>query len=100
MRAVLRYVPSAIRVGNGPVGVAFCTDEDKAGPPELSSTPPHLRHCHVGCVSTTVNFEPWSGASPVWTATSRNYTPGLFERAPDDVIVVIDALGDNRVLQR
>lgn len=94
------YVPYGIRVGNGPVGVAFCTDEDKPGAPDLSSTPPHLRHCHVGYVSTTVNFETWSGASPVWTASSRNYTPGLYERAPNDVIAVIDALGDNRVLHR
>jgi hypothetical protein len=94
------YVPYAIRVGNGPVGVAFCTDEDKAGAPDLSSAPVDQRNCHVGYVSTTINFETWSGASPVWTATSRNYTPGLFERAPNDVIAVIDALGDNRVLQR
>ncbi|MFY0576859.1 hypothetical protein ACN28S_23285 [Cystobacter fuscus] len=51
-------------------------------------------------MSTTTNFETWSGPSAVWTATSRNYTPGLFERAPNDVIVVIDALGGNRVLRR
>lgn len=94
------YVPSAIRVGNGPVGVAFCTDEDKVGPPDASSTAPHLRNCHVGYVNTTTNFETWSAPSAVWTATSRNYTPGLFERASNDVIVLIDALGDNRVLQR
>lgn len=93
------YVPYAIRVGNGPVGVAFCTDEDKAGPPDLSSAPVDQRNCHVGYVSTTINFESWSAPSPVWTATSRNYTPGLYERALNDVIVVIDALGGNRVLQ-
>ncbi len=94
------YVPSAIRVGNGPVGVAFCTDEDKAGPPDSASAPVPQRNCHVGYVSTTVNFETWSAPSAVWTATSRNYTPGLFERASNDVIVLIDALGDNRVLRR
>jgi hypothetical protein len=94
------YVPSAIRVGNGPVGVAFCTDEDKVGAPDASSTPPDQRNCHVGYVNTTVNFETWSAPTAVWTATSRNYTPGLFERAFNDVIVLIDALGDNRVLQR
>ncbi|NTX17181.1 phage capsid protein [Myxococcus sp. CA051A] len=93
------YVPYAIRVGNGPVGVAFCTDEDKVGAPDLSSAPVDQRNCHVGYVSTTVNFETWSAPSPVWTATSRNYTPGLYERAPNDVIAVIDALGGNRVLQ-
>jgi hypothetical protein len=94
------YVPSAIRVGNGPVGVAFCTDEDKAGPPDASSAPVDQRNCHVGYISTTTSFETWSGASPVWTATSRNYTPGLFERALNDVIVVIDGLGSSRVLKR
>ncbi|PTL84880.1 phage capsid protein [Vitiosangium sp. GDMCC 1.1324] len=94
------YVPFAIRVGNGPVGVAFCTDEDKAGAPDSSSAPVDQRNCHVGYVSTTTNFETWSGTSPVWTATSRNYTPGLFERAPNDVIAVIDALGTSRVLLR
>jgi hypothetical protein len=94
------YVPFAIRVGNGPVGVAFCTDEDKGGTPDLASTPPDQRSCHVGYVSTTSSFETWSSPSPVWTATSRNYTPGLFERAPNDVIAVIDGLGTNRVLVR
>ncbi|ATB28109.1 hypothetical protein MEBOL_001554 [Melittangium boletus DSM 14713] len=29
-----------------------------------------------------------------------HYTPGLFERAPNDEIAVIDALGTNRVLLR
>ncbi|RKG92193.1 exo-alpha-sialidase [Corallococcus terminator] len=94
------YVPYAIRVGGGPVGVAFCTDEDKAGPPDLSSAPVDQRNCHVGFVTTTANFETWSAPSPVWTGTSRNYTPGLFERAPNDVIAVIDGLGTNRVLLR
>ncbi|MFP2923856.1 phage capsid protein [Pyxidicoccus sp. 3LG] len=94
------YVPYATRVGNGPVGVAFCTDEDKAGPPDFSNMPVDQRNCHVGYVSTTLNFETWSTPSAVWTGTSRNYTPGLYERAPNDLIVVIDALGGNRVLQR
>ena len=94
------YVPSAIRVGNGPVGVAFCTDEDKAGAPDAASAPVDQRNCHVGYVSTTTNFETWSAPSAVWTGTSRNYTPGLYERALNDVIVLIDGLGTNRVLQR
>ncbi|WP_253908862.1 phage capsid protein [Corallococcus exiguus] len=94
------YVPYAIRVGNGPVGVAFCTDEDKAGPPDLSSAPVDQRSCHVGFVLTTTNFETWSAPSPLWTGTSRNYTPGLFERAPNDVIAIIDGLGTQRVLVR
>ena len=94
------YVPFALRVGNGPVGVAFCTDENKGTTPDLASTPPDQRWCHVGYVSTTTSFESWSSPSPIWTATSRNYTPGLFERASNDVIAVIDALGTNRVLVR
>lgn len=94
------YVPYAIRVGGGPVGVAFCTDEDKAGAPDLSSAPVDQRDRHVGFVTTTTDFETWSAPSPVWTGTSRNYTPGLFERAPNDVIAIIDGLGTHRVLQR
>ena len=64
------YVPSAIRVNNGPVGVEFCTDEDKAGPPDASSAPVAQRNCHVGYVSTTTNFETWSGASRSRSAVS------------------------------
>jgi hypothetical protein len=74
------YAPYAIRVGNGPVGVAFCTD--------------------VGYVSTTTSFETWSGASAIWTGSIRNYTPGLFERSLNDVIVTIDAFAGNQRVMR
>ncbi|HYO56376.1 phage capsid protein [Archangium sp.] len=95
------YAPYAIRVGNGPVGVAFCTDEDKTTAPDLSSTPPDQRQCHVGYVSTTTNFETWSGTSAIWTGSTQNYTPGLFERSLNDVIVTIDAFfGNQRVMRR
>ncbi|EYF05466.1 hypothetical protein [Chondromyces apiculatus] len=95
------YAPYAIRVGNGPVGVAFCTDEDKAGAPDAASTPPDLRSCHVGYVQTTTNFETWSGTSAIWTGSDKNYTPGLFERSPNDVIVAVDAFyGNQRILRR
>ncbi|WP_394843539.1 phage capsid protein [Pendulispora brunnea] len=95
------YAPHAIRVGNGPVGVAFCTDEDKGSAPDASSTPPDQRNCHIGYVSTTTNFETWSAPSAIWTQTSANYTPGLFERGSNDVIVTIDAFaGNQRVLRR
>ncbi|WPB82002.1 phage capsid protein [Archangium violaceum] len=95
------YAPYAIRVGNGPVGVAFCTDENKGTTPDLASTPPEQRQCHVGYVSTTTNFETWSGASAIWTGSIRNYTPGLFERSLNDVIVTIDAFaGNQRVMRR
>ncbi|WP_239470716.1 phage capsid protein [Archangium violaceum] len=95
------YAPYAIRVGNGPVGVAFCTDEDKTTAPDLASTPPEQRQCHVGYVSTTTNFETWSGTSAIWTGSTQNYTPGLFERSANDVIVTIDAFfGNQRVMHR
>lgn len=92
------YVPYAIRVGGGPVGVAFCTDEDKGGAPDFSSDPVDRRQCHVKYISTTNTFENWSGSSPIWTGSDRNYTPGLFERASNDVIVTIDQLGGIRVM--
>ncbi|QRK06730.1 phage capsid protein [Archangium violaceum] len=95
------YAPYAIRVGNGPVGVAFCTDEDKTTAPDLSSTSPAQRQCHVGYVSTTTNFETWSGTSAIWTGSTQNYTPGLFERSSNNVIVTIDAFsGNQRVMRR
>jgi hypothetical protein len=94
------YAPYAIRVGNGPVGVAFCTDENKGTTPDLASTPPDQRQCHVGYVSTTTSFETWSGASAIWTGSIRNYTPGLFERSSNDVIVTIDAFAGNQRVMR
>jgi hypothetical protein len=95
------YAPHAVRVGNGPVGVAFCTDERDGGTPDAASTPPHLRRCRVAYVQTTSTFETWSGPSAVWTATSKNYTPGLFERASNKLLVTIDAFaGRQRILGR
>ena len=61
----------------------------------------YLRRCQVGYVQTTTSFESWSAPSPVWTTTSSNYTPGLFERAPNKLIVTIDAFGGKqRILSR
>lgn len=94
------YVPYAIRVGGGPVGAAFCTDEDKAGPPDYSSDPVDQRQCHVKYISTTTDFETWSGTSTVWTQTTNNYTPGLFERSLDDLISAIDTFDGSRVVER
>lgn len=95
------YVPYAKRVGKGPVGVAFCTDEDFVGPPDPASASVGDRRCHVKYVQTTKDFESWSAASPVWTGASRNYTPGLFERVPNDLIVTIDQLGGGiRIMSR
>lgn len=95
------YVPYARRVGGGPVGVAFCTDEDFAGRPDAANASVTDRHCHVKYVQTTTNFESWSAPSPIWTNSDRNYTPGLFERAPNDLIVTVDQFGAGmRILHR
>lgn len=96
------YVPYGARVGGGPVGVAFCTDEETDGlPPDPANAPVEQRRCRVGYVQTTTDFESWSAPTSVWTETTRNYTPGLFELAPNQLIVTIDAFeGRQRILAR
>lgn len=87
------YVPYALRINNGPVGVAFCTDENFAGPPDASSSVVGKRRCHVKYVQTTSNFETWSASNTIFEGTGKNYTPGLFERNPNDLIMTVDPLG-------
>ncbi len=95
------YVPFALQVGDGPVVVAFCTDENNTGVPDSPSADVRTRHCNVKYVQTTVDFETWSESSPIWTGSDRNYTPGLFERSTNDVIVTIDQLGSGmRIMNR
>ncbi|RYZ73957.1 MAG: exo-alpha-sialidase [Proteobacteria bacterium] len=95
------YVPFALQIGDGPVVVAFCTDENNSGAPDSPSADVRTRHCNVKYVQTTTDFETWSEPSPIWTGSDRNYTPGLFERSANDVIVTIDQLGSGmRIMNR
>lgn len=93
------YCPQAIRVGNGPVWVTFCTDENFPGPPDPSNMNVLQRRSHIKYVQTLQTFESWSGTTNIWTQSSQNYAPGLYERASNDVIVVIDQFfGNQRVM--
>lgn len=91
------YNPYAIRVGNGPVRVAFCTDEAKPGAPDATNAPVNQRFAHVRYVQTTNDFESWGTPQDIWTADALNYNPGLFEVAPNHVLCTIDNL-DGSVL--
>ena len=61
------YCPMAIRVGNGPVGVVFCTDEDFGGTPDASSEVVSKRRTHIKYIKTLNNFETWGDLTPIWT---------------------------------
>jgi hypothetical protein len=94
------YCPYAIRIGGGPVGVVFCTDEDFAGPPDYSNQAVETRRAHVKYIQTTDAFEHWGATTTVWSAGSNAYTPGLFERASNNALVTIDNFaGVQTVLQ-
>eukprot|EP00456_Euglypha_rotunda_P024699 TRINITY_DN20144_c0_g1_i5.p1 TRINITY_DN20144_c0_g1~~TRINITY_DN20144_c0_g1_i5.p1 ORF type:complete len:192 (-),score=19.38 TRINITY_DN20144_c0_g1_i5:149-724(-) len=89
------YDPWGIRVGNGPVWVSFCTDEDFPPPPDASSTPIGQRRCHIKYIATTTDFEHWSSPTTIWSGSTNSYSPGLFERNLNDVIATIDELNGN-----
>lgn len=88
------YCPWAIRVGLGPVWVAFLTDEDFASPPDAANRNVAERRSSVKYIQTTSSFQAWSGASVVSSRSSVNYKPGLFERKFNDVICTVDTLNN------
>ena len=90
------YCPMAIRVGNGPVGVVFCTDEDFKGTPDASSEAVTKRRTHIKYIRTLENFESWGEVIPVWTDGSSAYAPGMIETAPNEVLVSIDHFSGNQ----
>ena len=53
------YCPIGIRIGGGPVGVVFCTDEDFGGIPDESSADVGQRRSHIKFIRTLDNFETW-----------------------------------------
>ena len=93
------YSPMGIRIGGGPVGVVFCTDEDFGGTPDESSEDPTKRRCHVKFIRTLDNFETWGDLKPFWTGGNQAYVPGMFEASFNEVMVTIDHFyGNQRVL--
>lgn len=94
------YCPVGIRVGGGPVGVVFCTDEDFSGPPDSSSAAPDTRRAHIKYLQTTTNFETWGGVSTIWQGGSSAYSPGMVEKGLNDILVTIDHFsGNQRIYQ-
>ncbi|MGD9632007.1 MAG: hypothetical protein AB7G28_19585 [Pirellulales bacterium] len=109
------YAPYALRVGNGPVMVAFSTDEflDEVGAPaDVASTPPNLRHSEIKFMKTTSTFESWSTPKTMWgmdhpeftgSANSGdifNYQIGLIELAPNDVLATLDMFNGRQIVLR
>ena len=84
------YCPMAIRVGGGPVGVVFCTDEDFGGTPDASNAVVTERRTHIKYVRTLENFETWGGKETVWSDGNQAYAPGMIETASNEILISID----------
>ena len=84
------YCPMAIRVGGGPVGVIFCTDEDFGGTPDASNAAVTERRTHIKYVRTLENFETWGGKETVWSDGNQAYAPGMIETASNEILISID----------
>lgn len=93
------YAPMGIRIGGGPVGVVFCTDEDFGGTPDKSSEDVTRRRTHIKFIRTLSTFESWGDLKSFWVDGSQAYVPGMFEMTWNEVMVTIDHFnGHQRVL--
>jgi len=87
------YCPMGIRIGNGPVGVVFCTDEDSAELPDDSSANVVNRKCHVKFIRTLDTFEKWGDLKTFWRSGNKAYVPGMIETKFNQVLISIDHFG-------
>ena len=92
------YAPMGIRIGGGPVGVVFCTDEDFGGKPDESDLDPTKRRTHIKFIRTMENFETWGDLKIFWENGDRAYVPGMKEISFNEVMVTIDHFGNQRIL--
>lgn len=93
------YCPMGIRIGGGPVGVVFCTDEDFGGTPDASDLDVLSRRCHVKFIRTLDNFETWGDLETFWSEGKQAYVPGMLEESWNNVLVSIDHFyGNERFL--
>ncbi len=93
------YCPMGIRIGGGPVGVVFCTDEDFGGTPDASDSDVTLRRTHIKFIRTLDNFETWGDIKSFWVDGSQAYAPGMLEESFNEVLVSIDHFyGNERFL--
>ncbi len=109
------YAPYALRVANGPVVVAFSTDEFQdqlAAPADQAFTPPPQRHSEIKFIQTTTSFESWSAPTTLWgidhpeftggtnAGDIFNYEIGLIELAPNDVLATLDLFNGRQIVFR
>ena len=87
-----------IRIGGGPVGVVFCTDEDFGGTPDESSEIITKRRTHIKFIRTMENFETWGDLKLFWGEGNQSYAPGVFEMSWNEVMVTIDHFGNQRIM--
>jgi len=91
------FCPWAIRVGGGPVWVAFLTDEDFPSPPDASNERVEVRRSSVKYIETTTNFQTFSSnALLISDQSATNYKPGMFERDVNTVLCTVDTLKDGK----
>ena len=90
------YCPMGIRIGGGPVGVVFCTDEDFGGIPDNSDANVMQRRSHIKFIRTLNNFETWGDLKDFWTGGRRAYAPGMIETKFNEVLVSIDHFAGNQ----
>lgn len=89
------YCPMGIRIGGGPVGVVFCSDEDFGGLPDESSADVMSRRTHIKFIRTLDNFETWGDLKNFWTDGREAYAPGMYETKFNEVLVSIDHFRGN-----
>jgi len=94
------YCPMGIRIGNGPVGVVFCTDEDSHSLPDESNANVLNRKCHVKFIRTLNNFETWGDLKTFWMSGNKAYVPGMIETKFNQVLISIDHFGGRQSFLR
>ena len=93
------YSPMGIRIGGGPVGIVFCTDEDFGGTSDPSDRDVTQRRTHIKFIRTLDNFETWGDKKSFWTGGNQAYAPGMLEESWNEVMVSIDHFnGNQRIL--
>lgn len=109
------YAPYALRVGNGPVLVAFSTDEALAAinqPADAANLPVERRHSEIKVIHTTDDFEHWSAPTTAWgldhpdfnggynSGDIYNYQFGMLELSPNDVVATLDLFQGKQLVFR
>ena len=93
------YCPVAIRYGGGPVGVAFCTDDDFTSP-SSDSTAPGNRNAHIKFIQTLSTFQSWGGLQTIEAGASTMYAPGLFELRSNVILAICDLFGGRQTVRQ